>query len=98
MKIVYDHYLLVGKLAVITDFGLLLEKEYKKMFGIGNASAYKTLLRYCKDDGKYKIRLMFIDEKPINKENLTFFCLKEIGKGTHGDWYWFTLDQLIICD
>jgi len=98
VNIVYDNHHLIGKLAVITDFGLQLEEQYKKLFGVGNIYSYRQLLRYCKADGQYKIRLMFIDEKPHQHNNLTFFCLKEIGKGCSGDWHWFTLDQLMVCD
>jgi hypothetical protein len=40
---------------------------------------------------------MFIDEKPIKRNGVIWYCLKEVGKYSTGDYYWFTLNQVLIC-
>lgn len=94
------HLQLVGKLAVLTEFGVELSEQYRILYDVGNPESDLNILKWCQDLGKYKVRLIFIDEPSIKVGNLRFFCLKEVGVGIgkYGDWHWFTLDQLMICD
>lgn len=92
---VYDiHTQFLGKTCKLTSFGVLLEKEYESLFGIGSPEQAQRLYDYCSQD---RIRLIFVDEKPIKIYGLTFFCLKEVGKDGNGDLYFFTSEQLMIC-
>lgn len=95
---IYDlHTELIGKICKITSFGVELENEYEEVFGIGNYYSAKTLFEYCYCGNKYELSLMFIDEKPIKRNGVVWYCLKEIGKYSTGDYYWFTLNQVLIC-
>lgn len=99
IRILDTHSPLIGKIAKLTDFGVELEKEYQDLFGVGNyASAFHLHQYHSKDFGKYQLMLMFIDERPINRNGVVWYCLKEIGKYATGDYFWFTLNQLIICN
>jgi hypothetical protein len=97
LRIWDEHTDMIGKIAKLTERGVLLEKEYVDLFGIGNEIFAKLLHQYCYEGGKYEISFMFIDEPPFKKNGVTWFCLKEVGMGVSGDWYWFTLNQLMIC-
>lgn len=92
------HTHLIGKTCKLTKFGIELEKEYSEQFGIGNPQTVKILFEYGQMvNSDFEIRLMFIDEKPMSNYGLTWFCLKEVGKYSSGDYHWFTLEQLVIC-
>jgi hypothetical protein len=97
MRIVDLHTDLIGKICMITEVGVALEKEYEKMYGIGNYYAAQQLFHF-NYHSKYKYVLMFIDEKPFTKFNETWFCVKEVGEHSNGDMHWYTLNQLIICE
>lgn len=92
------HSHLVGKIAKLTERGLILEKEYEELFGIGNYGKSQLIHYYCNCGGRYEISLMFIDEKPVKRNGVTWFCVKEIGTGVSGDWHYYTLNQLMICN
>ena len=95
---VYDlHTNLIGKVCKLTSFGVELEKEYDKLFGIGNPYQAQILFEYCHRSDKNELSLMFIDEKPIARNGVVWYCLKEIGKNSSGDYHWFTLNQVVIC-
>jgi len=98
MQIVDEHTEFIGKISKITEFGIELEGEYEKLFNVGNLSKAQMIYYYCYMGGRYEISLMFIDEPPIKRNGVTWFCLKEIGTGNNGDLHWFTLNQLLICD
>ena len=98
LRVVDLHTHLIGKICKLTELGVQLEKEYQEMFGVGSWITAKELFGYCYSGNKYELSLMFIDEKPIRKHGLVWYCVKEIGVGVSGDWHWFTLNQLIICD
>lgn len=89
---IHTEYL--GKTCKLTDYSVILEKEFELLFGIGNVEVAQRLYDYCMQD---RIRLIFVDEKPVKMYGLTFFCLKEIGKDGNGDLHFFTLEQLMIC-
>jgi hypothetical protein len=93
------HLPFVGKLAVLTELGVCISEQYRQLYGIGNPEQDYNLYYHYQTNGKYSIKLMFINEPSIQAENHRFFCLKEvgIGIGRHGDWHWYTLDQLMIC-
>ena len=91
------HKPLLGKLAKLTKTGVYLEEEYQKLFGIGNYWQTMTLFYYCHSNDRYEISFVFIDEKPIRRGGVIWYCLKEIGEYSEGNYYWFTLNQLIIC-
>lgn len=97
LRISNEHTFLIGKIAKLTEFGVRLEAEYCNLFGFGNVRKAELLLAYMHHE-KYEVSLIFIDEPPVKNLDQTWFCLKEIGKGCFGDWHWFTLDQLIICE
>ena len=92
------HTHLIGKICKLTEFGLELEKEYEQIFGFGNYESAKTIHLYCYIGGRYEMSLMFIDEKPHIVNGIIWYCVKEIGVGVMGDWHWYTLNQLIICN
>jgi hypothetical protein len=95
---IYDlHTELIGKICKLTSFGVELEKEYEQVFGVGNYHSAQTLFEYCHCGNKYELSLMFIDEKPIKRNGVVWYCLKEIGKYSTGDYYWVTLCQVMIC-
>lgn len=98
MKIAGAHSNLIGKLCKLSEFGVVLEKEYRELFGIGNEQNAELLQYYCFCGGPHEVCLMFIDEPPHQHYSLTFYCVKEVGKNASGDWHWFTLDQLILCN
>lgn len=97
MRAFYLDKELVGKICKITMLGCQLEKEYEEMFGIGDYRR-ACFCHWRHQPGKYQMLFMFIDQKPVKKHGLTWYCVKEIGNGVMGDWHWYTLDQLIICD
>lgn len=99
MKLLNLHTDLVGKLCKLTEMGVILEKEYHELYGIGSVYTAERLLWWHNQTiEKYRILLMFINEPPMTIYGKTFYCVKEIGNGSNGDWYWFTLDQLMICE
>lgn len=98
MRICDLHTDLIGKICKVTEFGVELQKEYADLFGIGSVFITNRLFEYCQLEGKNKVSLIFIDEKPIIKNGVVFYALKEIGKYTNGDYYWFSLNQLMICE
>lgn len=98
LHIADEHTHLIGHLAKITEFGVLLEKKYEDIFGFGNPHKASHVHYYCHIGNKYEMSLMFIDEPPIKRGNMTWFCLEEVGVGVNEDWHYFTLDQLIICN
>ena len=91
------HTELIGKVCKLTSFGVELEKEYEKVFGLGNYNSTYILFDYCYCKNKYELSLMFIDEKPIKINGVVWYCLKEIGRYATGNYYWFTLNQVMIC-
>lgn len=93
-----DHTPLIGKIAKLTSFGVQLEKEYEKLLEIGNSHIAKRIHYYNHCGGRYETKLIFIDEPPFEYAGVKFYCLKEIGTGANGDWYWFSMNQLIICE
>lgn len=97
MRITDDHTPLIGRLAKITELGVVLENEYKALFGFGSPHCAQTLYYYCHNRGKKQVYLLFIDKKPFKTDGLTWFCLKEVGIDASGDYHWLTLDQLIVC-
>lgn len=97
LRILDEHTQFIGKICKLTEFGVCLEVEYEKLFGIGSEYTANRTFYYCHLGGRYEMSLMFIDEPPIKKESMTWFCLKEIGVGVSGDYHWHTLDQIIIC-
>lgn len=97
MRIADVHTHLIGKLCKLTEMGLELEKEYEKLFHMGNYERARTFYMYH-EKGPYQVLFMFIDEPPYNRDGLTWYCVKEVGKGCMGDYHWYTLDQLMICD
>ncbi len=88
------HTCLVGKVCRLTKIGVLLSQEYEKLFGIGNQYKVQDIYNICESGFGC---LMFIDEPPWQTFGFTFYCLKIVAKGSD-DWYWFTLNQLMICD
>lgn len=98
MLVVKDHTYLIGKIAKLTEFGVLLAAEYVELFNIGNESTTRQIHYFCNTPGKYQMSLMFINQEPFTKLGKTWYCLKEVGVGVMGDWHWYTLDQLIICE
>jgi hypothetical protein len=94
-----DHHTdLIGKIAKLTDFGVEIEKQYQETFKIGNYSKAQRINHYCYLGNKYEMSLIFINEKPIKRNGVIWFCLKEIGFGVSGDLHWFTLNQLMISE
>lgn len=98
MEVIFDlHSELVGKICKLTEHGLAMEQEYKELFGIGNYESARRLFYYCYESGKNELSLMFVKEKPIKQNGCIWYCMKEIGRGSTGDYYWFTLNQVMIC-
>lgn len=96
---IYDlHTELIGKICKLTRFGVELEREYENVFGVGNYHSAQIMFKYCHCGGEYEVSLMFIDESPITKNGVVWYCVKCVGKHSSGDYYWFTLNQIVICD
>lgn len=87
--------LLAGKLAVLSEFGLEVEREYNKILHLGNYDIARQIIYRNHMEGKYATKLMFLNEPPVRKHGVVFYCLKEVGKYSTGDWYWFSLDNLL---
>lgn len=90
--------LLAGKIAVLSQFGLEVEREYSNILGLGNYELARRVYHYNHMEGKYASKLMFLNEPPMRKDGVVFYCLKEVGVNAPDDWYWFSLDQLIIIE
>lgn len=88
---------LIGKIAKLHSQAEELEREYVSMYNVGSVNTIRKLL-YFQNFHYSKMKFLFIDEKPVRKFNETWFCLKEIGKDVNGDYHWFTLNQLIMCE
>jgi|GEM_PF-5144093 len=86
-----------GKLAKVTELGVLLAREYELLFGVGSEWQTQRAYDYCHAGGRYELVLLFIDQEPWHVHGLTFYCLKEVGAGALGDWHYYTLDQLVLC-
>src|ERR1700741_3588112 len=92
------HEHLIGKICKLSERGVQLEYEYEKIFGIGNGDHARLNHFLCHMGGRYEMSLMFIGEQPYIKNGVVWYCVKEIGEGVLGDWYWYTLNQLVICE
>ncbi len=92
------HKSLIGRIAKVTERGILLAKEYEELLGIGSENSTKKIYEYCHMGGQYEMSLIFINEAPFRIHGVTFYCLKEIGKGVGGDWHWYSLNQLVFCN
>lgn len=97
LKVAHLHTDLIGKLCKLTPMGVVLEKQYEELLGIGNPYNAELLYHYHQE-GKYQLLLIFVDEQPWVFHGHIFFCVKDIGNGAMEDYHWFTLDQLIICE
>lgn len=89
---------LVGRIAKLTERGVLLAKEYEELLGIGSEGSARKIHEYCHMGGQYEMSLIFINEPPFIAKGVTFYFLKEIGKGVGGDWHLYSLNQLIFCN
>lgn len=98
MFAVQDHSYLIGKIAKTSPLAVELEVEYERLFEVGNVNQIQMIDYYCHCGGRYELSLIFLDEPVYKKKGMTWYCLKDIGTGASGDWYWLTLDQLIICE
>ena len=88
---------LIGKTAKLTKQGVKIENLYNNPLKMGYYKAM-ILFDYCYRPDEFQISFQFVDEPPETQNGITYYCLKQIGKHSSGDWYWFTLDQLMICD
>lgn len=91
------HTELIGKICKITRFGVELQKEYKRLFGIGSHYVAKTLFDYCYSGNEYELSLVFTQDAPIRRNGVVFYCLKEVGEHSSGEYHWLSLNQIIIC-
>ncbi len=98
MRLVDIHTDLIGKICKLTRFGVQLEYQYERELCVGDWYRAERLRYYCGLRNEHEISLMFIDEKPHTQNGVTWFCVKEVGQDVNGDWHWFTLNQLIICE
>lgn len=98
LKVIGEHSYLIGKIAKLTTLGVLLEKKYEELFGVGNAHKAEFINYYCYIGGRYEMSLIFIDEPPEKRGGIMFYWLEEIGVGVMGDWHLYTLEQLMICN
>lgn len=98
MRVYSEHTEYIGKICKLTAFGLVLEQEYESLFGVGNYQVAQHIFQYCYLNNRYAICLMFIDEPPITRDGVTWYCFKEFGTGCSGDWHWFTLNQVMVCN
>ncbi len=90
------HKQYIGRICKVSLQGVALEKIYEEVLGISTYA--EKVYEYCHFGGKFEMSLMFIDEPPMVVKGETFYCLLEVGIGVSGDWHWFTLNQLIICN
>lgn len=95
---ILPHMHLIGQIAKVTERGVLLAKEYEDILKIGLADSTRKIYEYCYAQGKNEISLMFINERPVKVGGVIFYCLKEIGHNVHGDWHYYSLNQLMICN
>ncbi|MFR2930652.1 hypothetical protein [Alistipes putredinis] len=77
---------------------MAIEQGYTEAIGIGDVDKIDKLYWRCHCGGPYEISFMFVDEQPFRRLGVVFYCLQEIGNGVFGDWHWFSLEQLIVCD
>lgn len=99
MKIIDLHSDLIGKVCRLHPAAVQLAKVYEDLFSFGNAQCTERLL-FFQNYHDCKLAFIFLDEAPVTRYTETWFCVKEFsttGKKVNGDWYWFTLNQLIIC-
>lgn len=92
------HTHLIGKICKPTEFGVELEKEYEEIYKFGNWQKANQIYFFCHMGGRFEMSLMFIDQKPEVYNGIVWYCVKEIGVGVSGDWHWYTLNQLMICN
>lgn len=86
------HEALIGKIAKLHSNAGLLARAYAIEFDIPDLS------EATRDAYEMEALYMFSEEPPTINRGLTLYCLREIGDETwHGDYKWFTLDQLILC-
>ena len=93
-----EHKPYLGKLAKPGPLYRTLVKEYRALFGVGESDYAAEMLEWaCGREGSFEVTLLFIDEAAISRGGITWFCLKAIGKDGNGDYYYLTLDQLVLC-
>lgn len=78
-----------GKICRLTQDAPYIDKAFKH-----NWCQTKRLLIFQEI---YDLKFMFIDEQPFWKHNHWWYCIKEIGKEADDNWYWYSLNQLMIC-
>lgn len=98
MNLHEPHKWLVGKIAKLHYSAIEIERGYMSNIGIGNVHKVELMYWQQHSRGKYETSLMFVDEPPFRQKGVVFYCLQEIGKEAFGDWHWFSLEQLIICN
>lgn len=94
----HSHTSLIGSVAKVSEFGVELAKEYESYLGIGSYDNTYRTWQFCHMGGRYEMSLMFISEPPFIEKGVKFYCLKEVGAGVGGDWHWYSLNQLVICN
>ena len=91
-----NHLPYLGMIAKFSEQGLVLAVEYLKEFGFGNGWHEELMLIRCTHND---LLLIFIDYPPMIINGVVLYCLKEVGKGIiNGDWHWYSLNQLTICN
>ena len=98
MRLIEEHSWLIGKVAKLHSSAGAIEQGYTEAIGIGDVDKIDKLYWRCHCGGPYEISFMFVDEQPFRRLGVVFYCLQEIGNGVFGDWHWFSLEQLIVCD
>ena len=92
------HLSLVGRIAKLHSMAVEIERGYQSTLGFGDPERVERAFCYNHCGGRYQTSFMFIDEPPFRKYGVDFYCLQEIGCGVNGDWVWYSLEQLIICN
>lgn len=98
IRLIPEYKWLVGKLAKLSKDAHHIELGYLDNIGIGNPDKISELIYQCYRNDEYQIKFMFVNEPPFKKMGVEFYCLQEIGNVVFGDWYFFSLEQLIICN
>ena len=86
MRLIEEHSWLIGKMAKLHSSAVAIEQGYTEAIGIGDVDKIDKLYWRCHCGGPYR------------RLGVVFYCLQEIGNGVFGDWHWFSLEQLIVCD
>jgi hypothetical protein len=97
IRLTDTHTPLLGQLAKITRLGVSLEANISNCSALGVFTRPGGCITTVTIGANAPCACCLSMSRPSGGETLPGFCLKEVGQDSTGDWYWYTLDQLLIC-